>query len=82
MQAGVVGPWALRTCSDRRCRESNDGGWNLITRVGDLAISIPLSKRVADQLSRHLAQSQPLPIRSLAAAADLLWVGPIEEQDG
>lgn len=82
MQAGVLGSWVLRPCSDRRCRDANDGGWNLITRVGDLAVSIPVPRRMADALLPHLADNKPLPIPRVAVAAGALWVGPIEERDG
>lgn len=52
--SGVAGPWLLRPCSDRMCREENDGAWNLIVCIGSVAISMALSRRFAQALVQHL----------------------------
>lgn len=76
--SGVMGPWQLRPCPNRSCRDAHDGAWNLIVRVGSLAISIALERRFAQALITHLADPpDPEELTRIAAAAGSMWRGPI-----
>lgn len=80
--SGVMGPWQLRPCPNRSCRDANEGAWNLIVRVGSLAISLALDRRFAQALASHLADvPDPEEIVRLASAAGAMWRGPMPRDE-
>jgi hypothetical protein len=81
--SGVVGPWQIRPCSRRECRDEAGGAWNLIVSVGALAFSIGLSRRLARAMEMQLmAEAGEKTVAQLAAAAGALWRGPRLDSDG
>lgn len=77
---GAFSGWAIRACSNRRCREAYDGAWNLIVRAGDASITIALPRTFARPLSLHLAGEGEVGITALAAGAGAWWRGPDPQQ--
>lgn len=74
-QGGVLGTYQVRPCSDTRCRETNDGAWNLIYRVGNLAFSTAIPRRFAQAIVRHVSSIEQTELLTIMAAAGGLWHG-------
>ena len=73
-QSGVIGDgYLIRPCSERQCRESADGAWNLIFRTRDVSFSIALPRLLAKTLLEHVSGTAS--VAQVAASADRLWAG-------
>ena len=74
-QGGVVGSYQIRPCADTQCRHHNDGGWNLLTRVGNLAVTVALPRRLSQSLIQHTTKIESAELLGIVASAGNFWGG-------
>lgn len=75
-QGGLPAGNILRACSDTMCRKNNDGGWNLIARMGKISFAVALPRRIAQIVLQHEVSLPPEAVAEIRLAAGDHWRGP------